>query len=66
MIERLSASFLKHQIDRITASGGNLDEAMSCARRYLELERRSKLPNRRGATPRGGAAVQLTLVKPAS
>jgi len=37
-------SFLRSQIDRIAAAGGDIGEAMQCARQYLELERTARAP----------------------
>jgi len=37
-------SFLRSQIDRIAAAGGDIGEAMQCARQYLELERTTRAP----------------------
>ncbi|HEY9868761.1 MAG TPA: hypothetical protein V6D08_06315 [Candidatus Obscuribacterales bacterium] len=39
-------SFLRAKIERIAAAGGDAEEAMQCARRYLELERGARAPGR--------------------
>jgi hypothetical protein len=56
-------SFLRAKIDRIVAAGGDAEDAMQCARRYLELERGAKAPGRVAlesiGSRRGGRTVQV-------
>jgi len=42
-------SLLHRRIQRITANGGSLEEAMSSMREYLEQERQSKIGAQNGS-----------------